>query len=76
MWINARDALDNVNTLPLRSAYGDKLTVIALGKKAAEACQDREHVELPHPQYWKRFHHHDIDEYIRVLEEARHVRDL
>lgn len=71
MWMNARDASDNVNALPLRSADGCKLKVIALGKKAAEACRGREHVELPHPQYWKRFHHHDIDEYVRALKEAR-----
>jgi len=48
-------------------------TIIALGKVAGRICADQgiTHREVPHPQYWRRFHHSHIDEYANLLKECR-----
>lgn len=50
---------------------------IALGSEADKRCRfvgvprrSRYHV-VPHPQYWKRFRHHDIAEYAQMLRNCR-----
>jgi len=47
--------------------------IIALGKVAGRLCEDRgiTHTEVPHPAYWSRFHHADIEEYATLLRECR-----
>ena len=52
-------------------AFGNP-NVIALGKRASQvlARQGISHVDVPHPQYWRRFHHHKLDEYKYMIEEA------
>lgn len=47
--------------------------VIALGRVAQSVC-DRQGIEcqhVPHPQFWKRFKHHDQRGYVKLLKEAR-----
>ena len=46
--------------------------IIAFGKKVqAELIRANfENVEIPHPQFWKRFHYKDIIGYIKILQEA------
>lgn len=50
--------------------------VIALGQRAAAACRTQalEFVQVPHPQFWKRFHHHDLAGYAKLLRRCRAVR--
>ena len=47
--------------------------IIALGKVAARECTARSlhHIELPHPQYWKRFHATEFQTYVELLRKAR-----
>lgn len=48
--------------------------VIALGNAAGDACRDQKLTNfqrVPHPQFWKRFHHHDIEGYAQLLRDAR-----
>jgi len=47
--------------------------VIALGNKARMECQlrDLEFYFLPHPQYWRRFHNSQTDEYVTRLARVR-----
>lgn len=57
-WVNAKTAADQ----PTDPDFIDKLQpakVIALGEVAAGWCRDAGvvHVQVPHPQFWKRFHH-------------------
>jgi len=46
--------------------------VVALGHAAAQACRQQHvpHTTIPHPQYWRRFHRHDIMVYVQRLQEA------
>ncbi|HEY6019185.1 MAG TPA: hypothetical protein VIY48_04575 [Candidatus Paceibacterota bacterium] len=46
--------------------------VVALGKRASrELTKQRiDHVDIPHPQFWRRFHHYQLDEYKAMIEEA------
>ncbi len=72
-WLNAyasdetsRDLATSIKTLPrLRK-------VIALGERAAEAChaQGVKVHPVPHPQYWRRFHHNNVNDYAELLEAA------
>lgn len=45
---------------------------IALGTIAAHVCADQgvPYRSVPHPSYWKRFKHHDLEGYARLLKEA------
>lgn len=47
--------------------------VIALGEKASEVCalQNLTHEGVPHPQFWRRFHHHDVRSYADMLKGCR-----
>lgn len=47
--------------------------IIALGERASEVCrrQGMDHCGVPHPQFWRRFHHHDIESYADLLRECR-----
>ena len=73
-WVNAFNAADEpsdltdcVNSLPRLKQ------VVALGKVAARECT-RQGVAyailVPHPQYWRRFHHHEQAAYAELLKEA------
>lgn len=55
-WVNAYDAL-GVPTDPAFVRDLQPRKVVALGKQAAEWCRDAglSFVEVPHPQFWKRF---------------------
>lgn len=46
--------------------------VVALGKRASRILmkQGIAHVDVPHPQFWRRFHHYKLDEYKAMIEEA------
>jgi len=45
---------------------------IALGTIAAHVCADQgvPYRSVPHPSYWKRFKHHDLKGYAKLLKEA------
>lgn len=47
--------------------------VIALGNEAADACakQGIDYKMVPHPQFYNRFHHDEIDKYVELLESCR-----
>lgn len=50
-----------------------ELRVIALGKLAVKLLKLNgitPHREVPHPGYWRRFHHHDFSTYAKILQEA------
>lgn len=74
-WINA---LDNDGTpMDLRRIY-DELQprdVIALGRIAERQLQKFgiEHKQVPHPQSWKRFKHHQPYPLIDLLKAHKHV---
>ena len=46
--------------------------VVALGNAAHRECvrQGVNDITVPHPQYWKRFHHHKREDYIDMLRSA------
>jgi hypothetical protein len=46
--------------------------VVALGAAAAHQCrrQGIQFKQAPHPQYWRRFHRHQFNEYVRLLGEC------
>jgi hypothetical protein len=53
-------------------------TVIALGRKAAVRLKmfgipDEDVIVVPHPQYVRRFHHHDRVEYGNAIERFIHI---
>jgi hypothetical protein len=52
-------------------AFGQP-SVIALGESARAALDVLRvpHQMVPHPQYWRRFHHHHIAAYTKLLEEG------
>jgi hypothetical protein len=66
-FVNARDACGQDNVIPKFPQ------TIALGNVAAAACraQHRDFKQVPHPQYRKRFFHHRLDEYAKLLEACR-----
>lgn len=69
-WINAHDAEGRVNQLPRTNGQGVEFEqVLALGENAAAVCaaQALNFRTVSHPQYWKRFHHRDIDGYAAEL---------
>lgn len=68
--VNARRL--NGSSTPLQ-VFPTMEVVIALGKVAAAACalQGIAAEELPHPQYWNRFRHHEKIEYIKLLRGLR-----
>jgi hypothetical protein len=51
----------------------DAYVYIALGTVAAKACSKKRLAayHVPHPQYWKRFHHHDMTAYVDMLKGAQ-----
>lgn len=51
--------------------------VVALGKNASKELTSAgvSHQEVPHPQYWRRFKHAELDEYTRLIEEAASAAD-
>jgi len=58
-FMNAYDMYGEPNTLLTSNAYGYPWRIIALGKAAAKFCekQNVKYSEVPHPQFWRRFHH-------------------
>jgi len=46
--------------------------VVALGETAAGECESQglKFKRVPHPQYWRRFHHHDLLGYAGKIKEA------
>jgi hypothetical protein len=56
----------------LRQGWVLQKKVVALGNAAAgRLAGDRvPHVMIPHPQYWRRFHHHDVVGYAQRLRRA------
>lgn len=59
----------NVNIREVMRELPLLMQVIALGIKATFACKCQ-HVEcrsVPHPQYWKRFYHHHMNDYVSLL---------
>lgn len=66
-FVNARRHDGRIITWP------ETRVTIALGEHATIEC-DRRHRpchSLPHPQYWQRFHHHDMSGYVRLLRACR-----
>jgi thymidylate kinase len=51
---------------------GGPKRIVALGTQAANRLRKYgfPHKLVPHPQYWRRFHHHDPDEYCRMVRKA------
>jgi hypothetical protein len=70
-WVNAFKAVSGTpNQLPDHEQFA---RVIALGAKAAGECerQGLDYLAVPHPQYWRRFHHHDVQDYADQLAATR-----
>lgn len=70
-WVNAFDHHDRETT----SAFLHHLQphrIVALGRVAGRWCEatGRPHAAVPHPQHWKRFHHHDEYPLIPLLKET------
>lgn len=64
-WVNAYRRDDEATALEEVVALARPRVVVALGAVAHGALQARgvaAHVEVPHPQFVKRFHHHDARE--------------
>ena len=60
----------------LRRTYDSRFLgadVIAVGKKAAKACLTCKlaAIEIPHPQYWSRFHADKHEDYVNILRDIR-----
>lgn len=71
-WVNARHA-DDVATAPDFLEDLEPSSVVALGAVAAEWCEEVARVpyeRFDHPQYHKRFHHHDPYPLISYLSEV------
>lgn len=47
--------------------------VIALGESAAQVCRSQgvEHIQVYHPQYWRRFHYSELALYAKSLERCK-----
>lgn len=71
-WANAYDRGSSVPR-PLVELARDRRAVIALGNNAHGALdgQGVEHSTVPHPQFWKRFHHHELGAYAQALRSCR-----
>ena len=72
-WTNAFDAEGKPRALwMIVKALSRTRRVIALGDIAHRECkhQDINDVVVPHPQYWRRFHHNDMITYTKKLEDA------
>lgn len=69
-WLNAFKVDGSPNEIQGHESF---TRVIALGNLAAGECrrQGVEYLPVPHPQYWRRFRHHDMEEYAGMLREAR-----
>lgn len=63
----------NLDGTPATGPWRVPEKVVALGERAAAACNARhiKHVVVPHPQYWKRFHAHDRNNYVGILRSCR-----
>lgn len=71
VWCNAFDDDDHLEAL-LR--YGKP--VICLGQKAHKRVREiggNVGTVIPHPSFWKRFHHKEADEYTNMLREALRI---
>lgn len=74
-FMNARKISGELNSVLAASrGSGNRLSVVALGGRAAKVCSgavfsDVSHV--PHPAYWKRFHSGETEIYINFLKEIR-----
>lgn len=68
--VNSRDR-DTLEKYDLRKLCHvlDNTPVCALGWSASRAlhAQGVEHEVIPHPQYWRRFHHHKKEQYTKML---------
>ena len=74
-FMNAYDMYGEANYLPTMNPNGQPWKIIALGKAAAKFCKKSlvgyfHYTEVPHPQFWRRFHHHDIRDYADLLKSA------
>lgn len=72
-FINAFDRHGVPNPLPQFER------IVALGRKAEDRCEEASLVQVvgvPHPQYWKRFKHHAVNEYARIIHDAGQVTCL
>lgn len=71
---NACDPRDDhlAALIEFRELLDRPIKVIALGKSAAARCRELGigHAEIPHPQYWRRFHHSDPTGYHDLLKGA------
>jgi hypothetical protein len=63
-WSHRRKALSTIDNRFKR--------VVALGNNASQMLkwQNVEHRKIPHPQYYRRFKHHKLEEYAKMLREA------
>lgn len=71
-WVN-QDQMDDVDLYSLLKAIPTINTIVALGDKAYEACANMPALlpveKFPHPQWWKRFNHHeDYAAVVRIKE--------
>jgi len=76
-WTNAWDAEGEPRDLfGIVSALPKVTRVIPLGDAATDVCNHMrldlvwQIMPMPHPQYWRRFHHHDQKGYTALLEAA------
>ncbi|KKL88115.1 hypothetical protein LCGC14_1927970 [marine sediment metagenome] len=72
---NKRVALSNSAGEDLQTVYsqlGEPATVVALGRVAAGRLADARipAAYVPHPQWWRRFNHHDPNGYVKKIQEV------
>lgn len=69
-WVNAIDLAGNPRGLPIRNALDQPWVArFALGKVAQKLHPEA--VPIPHPAYWKRFHHAELEVYVAMFKEHR-----
>ena len=73
VWVNAFNvAGKQIDLTAVITSLPNLRRVVALGGVAYQACTHQHigAVQVQHPAYWRRFHHHDVDEYQKLLRTA------
>ena len=73
LWVNTLGSSNGCLIQDLMYTYGHYLRPIALGRLAAERLRSlgvTVAAELPHPSYWQRFEHHNLEGYVKLWRQA------
>lgn len=74
---NEPDRIDLAGLHKALCAYRHEPRVVALGREASDTLSDAgiKHGTVPHPQWWKRFRHHEQPEYAHLIRKAATTRE-